>query len=252
MITLAPFYRDIDIHKESQALTENSGVVDYRDCLTMLIDTLRATNPGCDYRVCSDQDTRLDFPEHKIFRSNLSGMNLMESLVVSNTEFVQSHRGNAVLCGSDHLMANSMHSVFDDDFDIALMFNGESINNTAVLIKTTPKNHDRVQEFFQDRLQAYRDLDTGTRLWLGDQISYAHALHQWGFPRDHRDLVGRTLQQRGLNIKFIEYNVDFVWGAKKSGTGFFKHAVLVDFKGPRRKQWFVRCYRRIMNIDSEQ
>lgn len=251
MITLAPFYRDIDLRKESRALTENSGVVDYRDCLTMLIDTLRATNSHCDYRICSDRNTKFDFPEHKIFRSDLDGMNLMESLVVSNTEFVRNHMGNAVLCGSDHLLANSMRSIFDDDFDVALMFNGESINNTAVLIKSNSQNHQRVSEFFQARLEAYRSLDQDTRLWLGDQISYTRVLQQWGFPTDHRELVGRTLRRNDLNVKFIEYNVDFVWGAKKSGSGYFRNAVLVDFKGPRRKQWFVKCYRRIMNIDNE-
>lgn len=251
MITLAPFYRDIDLKRESHALAENSGIVDYRDCLAMLLDTLRATNPGCTYRVCTDQDTKLSFPESHIFRSDLRGMNLMESLVVSNTDFVSQHIGNAVLCGADHLLANSMRDIFNDDFDIALMFNGEAINNTAVLIKTNPHNHARVTKFFQDRQQAYRDLDPGSRLWLGDQISYTRALEQWGFPTDYRKLVGRTLRQDRLSIKFIEYNVDFVWGAKKSGSGYFRNAVLVDFKGPRRKQWFVKCYQRIMNIDSE-
>lgn len=251
MITLAPFYRDIDLRQESQAMAENSGIVDYRDCLAMLLDTLRATNDGCDYRICTDQYTRLPFPESNIFRSDLTNMNLMESLVVSNTEFVRNHVGNAVLCGSDHLLANSMRDIFNDDFDIALMFNGESINNTAVLIKTSTKNHDRVLEFFLDRQQAYRDLDAASRVWLGDQISYTRALQQWGFPTDHRKLVGKTHRHDKLTIKFIEYNVDFVWGAKKSGSGYFRNAVLVDFKGPRRKQWFVNCYQHIMNNDRE-
>jgi hypothetical protein len=251
MITLAPFYRDVDLGQESQKLIKNSGVVDYRACLHMLVDTLYRTNPGCDYRICTDQQTPLDFPSHKIFRSDLAQRPLLESLVVSNTEFVHQHQGRAVLCGSDHLLANSMSDIFNDDFDICLLFSGDEINNTAVLINTNLDNHHRVREFFDIRQQAFYDLPADRRLWLGDQISYRHALRHYDFPGHHSELIGHTHRRRKLNIKFIEYNVDFVWGAKKSGTGYYRNAVLVDFKGPRRKQWFVPVYRKIMGIDIE-
>lgn len=251
MITLAPFYRDVDLGQESRELVKNSGIVDYRACLHMLVDTLHRTNPGCDYRVCTDLNTPLDFAADKVFRSDLSGMSLMASLVTSNTEFVRHHQGNAVLCGSDHLLANSMRDVFNDDFDICLMLSGDEINNTAVLVKTNNDNHHRVLEFFETREQFFHELDQRHKSWLGDQVSITRALRHYDFPSDWKELVGRTHRRRKLNIKFIEYNVDFVWGAKKSGSGYYRNAVLVDFKGPRRKQWFIPVYRRIMGIDTE-
>lgn len=247
MPTLAAFYKKINLAQEGEEIQTTSALVDYAECLGMLRASLLKNSPGWNFTACTDELTQLNLPKQEIFRSGIAHMPLMESLVKSNTEYVQTHPGQSLICGVDHLIAQPLNSMFQDQFDITLLLNGDKINNTVVMINTTASNHDRVVDFFELRQRVYDQLDSNHKQWLGDQVSYEHALQQWGFDKPLREYASQTICSHGLTIKFIVYNQQWVHGVKKKSPAYTSKALFLDFKGPHRKRWFKEVYQSVMD-----
>lgn len=248
MPTLAAFYKKIDLAQEGSMVQENTTVFDYLKSLKMLRASLHKNSPGWDFVTCTDQITEIDLPEKEIFRSDLDQQVLMASLIKSNTHYVKTHPGQSLLCGVDHLVAKSLTPMFQDQFDITLLINGGKINNTVVLINTNSSNHYRVVDFFDARQKFYDELSDSQKQWLGDQVSFEYALKHWGFEESMESYVGRTISSQGLTVKFIGYNELWVHGVKKKVPAYAPRALFLDFKGPRRKQWFNEVYQSVMDI----
>lgn len=246
MITLAPFYKAVHVEQESQALAENLDAIDYRRCLHMLRDTFMITNPSGRFMVCTDQDTKLKFPDDEIFRTDTGDANLMASLIRSNTAFVENHTGQSILCGADHLIVDDLAVLFQEEFDVGLMIRADSVNNTAVLVNTRDDNHERIVDFFQRREQLYPTIKEKHRTWLGDQVTLRAALTDYGFSRLGDELVGQVIVSNGLRVKFMEYNSGYIWGVKKTAPSYCKEAVFVDFKGAERKRWLEPVHEKVM------
>lgn len=246
MPTLAAFYKKINLAQEGEEIQTTSSLVDYAECLGMLRESLVKNSPGWNFTACTDETTQLDLPVQEIFRSKVASMPLMESLVKSNTDYVQTHPGQSVLCGVDHLVAQSLAPMFQDQFDITLLLNGDKINNTVVMINTTETNHNRVVDFFNLRQSCYDELDSARKQWLGDQVSFELALQHWGFIDPLVSYSGRSVCSNGLTVKFITYNQQWVHGVKKKSPSYTTKALFLDFKGPRRKQWFNEVYQRVI------
>lgn len=244
MITLVPFYKDLDLSRESDQLKENIEVFFYKKNLEFLYNTFTIHNPTGHFLLATDLQTNLPFSENNIFRSDLAGLSLMESLTVSNTNLVNQKIGKFVLCGADQLVNKPLDIFFEDNFDIGLLTVGGKINNTIVLLNTNENNLSKVRNFFNRRLEIFYELDDKYKSWFGDQYSYSILLQEMGIEIDNKN---KFIESHGLRFKFFEYNVDYVFGSKKSGPAFNKTAVVVDFKGPSRKRWFEQAYKEICN-----
>ena len=246
MPTLAAFYKKINLAQEGNEIQATSAVFDYAKCLVMLRESLFKNSTGWNFTACTDETTEITIPPEEIFRSNIASVPLMESLVRSNTDYVQTHPGQSILCGVDHLVVRSLAPMFQGQFDITLLLNGDNINNTVVMINTTSSNHDRVVDFFNLRQHCYDTLDSNQKQWLGDQVSFELALRNWGFDDEFPLYSGRTICSNGLSIKFITYNHHWVHGVKKKSPAYSSRALFLDFKGPRRKQWFNEVYQKVI------
>lgn len=247
MPTLAAFYKKINIAQEGYEVQTNTSVFDYATCLTMLRESLHRNSPGWDFKLCTDDKTEISLPQNEFFRNDISQLSLMESLVNSNTNYVKQNVGQSVLCGADHLIVKPLDPMFQDQFDITLLVNGNNINNTVVIVNTDSKNHNRVVDFFESRQKFYNKLEDNHKQWLGDQISFEYALQHWGFDQPLHTYIGSTVCSQGLTVKFIGYNEKWVYGVKKKSPAFSRQALFVDFKGAKRKQWFGDVYNNVMD-----
>lgn len=245
MIRLCPFYRRINFGQEGKEVSMNAHLVNYRECLNLLLDTFLRSNPTNDYLVCTDQNTELALPSHNIFRHDLTNMNLMQSLVVSNTSLVKQHQGRMVLCGVDHLIINPLDIMFEDEFDIGVMYFEDRVNNTVVLVKSDEHNAKAVSNFFRIRERMFLSLPPAQKMWDGDQISIRMALDWYGFDRDPNRIIDTIQTAKKLRVKFWRYNERYVSGVIKKKPRYDKNAVMIDFKGPVRKQWFKEVYQSV-------
>ena len=240
MITLAAFYKDLKLHVESTAVNDAVKGFDYKRSLMCLKETFEKRNPQGKFLVTTDLETELPFDAANIFRSELKDKGLMESLVLSNTEIIRSTVGKIILCGSDHLINGDLNNFFTKDFDIGILFNGTSVNNTVVLANIQKSTRSKIIDFFEEREKEYYQLSEGKKDWFGDQISYDIVL------RKHRVLNDQGVIQgihKGINLtfKFMKYGEDGVYGCKKSAASYNKQSLLIDFKGTR-KRWFDIIY----------
>jgi hypothetical protein len=249
MIRLVPFYKDANIPSEGDELKEMHNMFDYKNALSLMYNTYKKHNPQGIFEVATDLHTKLDFDN--VFRSNLDDMNIMQSLTQSNTEYVYKHEGLMVLCGADHLICNNVSNFFHGpNFDIGIFMNGEQVNNTVVLVAKNYDNAKRVDEFFKQRLKIYHKLDEKIKTWYGDQQSYTVLLQEYGlldmFKRDYSSRY-KIYNANGLKVKFFQYG-RYVKGLKKGG-GLKENPtnILIDFKGPLRKQHFNRLYEDLIN-----
>lgn len=251
MITLVPFYRDLQMGQEGRQLLENAKIFDYRRALTAMINSFAVTNPNNDYIISTDDLTSLpDFDEQRIHRTNLGNYNLMQSLVMANTKFVTTHVGRFLLCGADHVFAKPVDIMFEgEDFDIGIMYFDQRVNNTAVLVDTSrTKKHGLVTDFFRLRERLYHRLPNDQKSWDGDQVTLRMALTEWGFPTLHPiHLVNRVFESNGLRVKFWWYDKRWVGGARKFKPRYDPDWRMIDFKGAQRKQWFWPVYEEVMN-----
>lgn len=243
MIILAAFYKDLKSNLESAAVNEAVQGFDYKTALMRLKETYKKRNPSEKFLVTTDQETNLPFDAKEIFRSNLENIGLIESLVKSNTDVIRSNVGKIILCGSDHLINGNLNKFFVEEFDIGILFNGTSVNNTVVLVNIRDENRSKIIDFFEQREAEYYSLPKRDKDWFGDQISYDILLRKHNLLKS--DSVEQGIHQgNGLKFKFMKYGEGEVYGCKKSAASYNKQALLIDFKG-NRKQWFDKIYKEL-------
>ena len=243
MIILAAFYKDLKSEFESSVVNDTVQGFNYKTALMCLKETYERRNPQGKFLVTTDTLTNLPFSEDKIFRSNLENIGLMEALVKSNTEIIKSMVGKIILCGSDHLINGNLNDFFLEDFDIGILLNGTSINNTVVLANIHKGNRSKIINFFEQREKEYYNLSDKERNWGGDQSSYHIMLRKHGLLTSNSVTQG-IYHGTDLKFKFMKYGEGEVCGCKKSAASYNKQALLIDFKG-NRKQWFEKIYQEL-------
>lgn len=246
MITLVPFYKEVK--KDAQQIEEMKQVFDYKNALYLLKESFEKFNSEQNkhFVLATDNDTEID-SNVKCFRSDLSNMNIMESLTVSNTNYVINNSGKMVLCGVDHLICNNIEMFYDDDFDIGLFVRWDQINNTVVLVNKTKSNKKHINNFFKKRLECFYNLDSDTKNWFGDQRSYSNLLQEENILTRYNENPNITMYDGfGLKIKLFNYG-KYVKPIKTGGGIKYNPTnILLDFKGPQRKKHFNDVYKKIM------
>ena len=247
MITLVPFYRDLSKNIESESVKEMANSYDYKKSLSYLIKSFQRYNKKDKIEVATDLHTSID--HDCVFRTDLTDMNLMESLTTSNTDYVLNHSGKIILCGSDHLISSSVNKFFDGEyFDIGIYLNGTEVNNTAVLINKHQSNEKLVNDFFKNRLDIYKNFSEDTKSWFGDQRSYTELLQTEKIIHKYLQNKNQKFYQlNGLIIKIFEYGY-LVKGCRKGGglKGDPSNVILIDFKGSERKKHIDDVFRIVM------
>lgn len=244
MITLAPFYKDINLKSEGIEVQEMSSIFDYRKNIDRLYLSLQKHSPGNAFTVCTDLKT--DLGKYNVFRSNIDNLNLMECFCISNLDFVKNTLGKLILCGSDHLVYGDINKLFDSEFDVAVAVVGNPIriNNTIVLVGE--HNRKNVIKFFERRLDVYQKLTEQERLWFGDQLSYQRILEQENIlDQSSANLPLGDYVIDNVKIKVFKYGSHYVNSVKK-GFPTFENPIILDFKGPKRKKRINEIYSEVM------
>jgi len=248
-IKLVPFFKELNVSCESDNLKEMHSIFDYKNALQKFYNTFIKFNPGvlAEFEIATDLTTQLSFPN--IFRSNLSNLNLMESLTKSNTDYVTNHTGKMILCGADHLICNNVRNFFlGEYFDIGVWMNGDHINNTVVLVNKNEYNRHKVNKFFVQRYDIFCGLDDKTKSWYGDQNSLTILLDRYRVINRYMKHKEKNVykSEDGLIFKFFTYG-NLVKGIRKGGLLKDNPTnILIDFKGPQRKLAFENIYEEVM------
>jgi hypothetical protein len=251
MISLVPFYKQLDPTVEGSEVLEMQQIFSYRDALHKMHDSLVYHNQDrINFLVATDLDTNINLP---CYRSDLSGLNIMGSLSKSNLDVVRDVPGNKILCGADHLITGDLASMFEGNdsqyFDIAVASKkGSSINNTAVLVRDN--NHYDVVDFFQKRLDIYQELKDSQKTWFGDQLSIQVLLTRYGIISEQATTIDYGYFNVGpLKILIFHYGGPWISPYK---TGKRNIGLFLDFKGARRKVYFQQAYDMVMNCDCDE
>jgi hypothetical protein len=243
MTILAAFYKTIS-DSPNPNLTQE---FDYERALSSLEKTFKKFNPKGKFILATDMVTNIKLDSGKAFRTELGSCNIMESLVLSNLDLIKQLEGKIILCGADHLITGNLNNFFKEDFDIGILWSGGKVNNTVVLANTELGNKEKIVSFFQERTDAFYELDLLEKSWLGDQISIQSVLREkYQIPKLS---PGESMlhESRGLKFKFFNYSEEFVFGVKKSSAGYSKTAIFLDFKGNSRKRWFTDIAQEVLN-----
>ena len=235
MTILAAFYKTIS-DSPNPNLTQD---FDYVSALCSLEKTFKKFNPTGKFILTTDKITNIKLESGESFRTDLDSCNIMESLVLSNLDFIKQSEGKIILCGADHLITGNLDNFFKEEFDIGILWSGGKVNNTVVLVNTELGNKEKIVSFFQERTNIFYELALLEKSWLGDQISIQSVLEKnYQLPRL---APGESLLHKscGLKFKFFNYSEEFVFGVKKSSAGYSKTAIFLDFKGNSRKRWFA-------------
>ena len=236
MTILAAFYKT-DL--EQRKINFRSLYFDYETALYSLEKTFKKFNPTGKFILTTDKITNIKLESGESFRTDLDSCNIMESLVLSNLDFIKQSEGKIILCGADHLITGNLDNFFKEEFDIGILWNGGEVNNTVVLVNTELGNKEKIVSFFQERTDEFYQLGSSEKSWFGDQISIQSVLEKKY--QSPRLLPGQSIlhESRGLKFKFFNYSEEFVFGVKKSSAGYSKTAIFLDFKGNSRKRWFA-------------
>lgn len=246
MITLAAFYKDLKKDLESLVVNQSTNNFDYKKALYCLEETFIKRNSKGNFLICTDKDTNLKFDERKVFRSDLNNAGLMESLIKSNTNLVKLLMGKIILCGSDHLINGDLSKFFTKDFDIGILYRGDLVNNTVVLVNIQDYNRLPIINFFEQREQAYYQLPQDQKNWFGDQISLQVIINNHNLFHDNfaKKAPEGIFQGKDLKFKIMQYGKNEVAGCSKKSPKYNKESIFIDFKG-RRKQFFDQIYQKL-------
>ena len=236
MIILAAFYKT-DL--EQRKINFRSLYFDYEAALHSLEKTFKKFNPIGKFILATDMATNVKLESGESFRTNLESCNIMESLVLSNLDLVKQLEGKIILCGADHLISGNLDNFFKEEFDIGILWNGGEVNNTVVLVNTEFGNKEKIVSFFQERTDEFYQLGQSEKSWFGDQISIQLVLEKKYQSPKLLPKQSILHESCGLKFKFFNYSEEFVFGVKKSSAGYSKTAILLDFKGNKRQQWFT-------------
>jgi len=243
MTILAAFYKTIS-DCANHHLTQD---FDYVSALYSLEKTFKKFNPNGKFVLATDMFTNVKLKSCEIFRTDLNSCNIMESLVLSNLDLIKQLEGKIILCGVDHLVTGNLDKFFEEDFDIGILWNGGMVNNTVVLVNTDLGNKKKIISFFQERANAFYELASSEKSWLGDQISIQLVLEKkYQIPK--LPPGQSTLHKScGLKFKFFNYSEELIFGVKKSSVGYNKNALFLDFKGNSRKRWFLNISKELLH-----
>lgn len=239
MINFAPFYKEISLKEvNNKKLKKRVGKVDYKKNLKLLHDSFKFYNPHNNFIVQTDNITELPYPCH---RSDLSHMNIMESLIVGNLNYVKDILGKSILVGADNIVLNPVDSFFDDDFDIGLFCISQrnqdekfNLSNGVVLVNSNLQNHERIVDFFNERYLIYKNFDSQYKSWWGDMLSLNLLVSK-------KDIINQFYQSNkttkfydfdGLTIKIFEVNKDYYkWVDRDGHYNKSNEDILLDFPG---------------------
>lgn len=239
MINFAPFYKDIHASEVThKKLKKRVGKVDYRKNLHLLHESFKMFNPSDNFIVQTDSITDLEYTCH---RSNLSQLNLMESLIVANLNYVKDNIGKSILTGVDNIVLGSVHQFFNDEFDIGLYCLGQpntdekfNLSNGVVLVNSNTVNHDKIVHFFSERYSIYKKFDEKYRTWWGDMLSLNHLVSR-------KNIVSKFYESNktkkhydfdGLKIKIFEVNKDhYKWVDSNGDYNKSNDDIILDFPG---------------------
>ena len=246
MITLAAFYKDCKTDLEISLVPESTKGFNYKKALNCLKETFIKRNPQEKFLITTDKETDLKFNESEIFRSDIGTAGLMESLVRSNTHVAKSLMGKIILCGSDHLVNGDLSKFFTKDFDIGVLYRGNKINNTVVLINIQDYNRSSIINFFEQREQVYYQLPQDQKNWFGDQLSLQLIMNNHNLFHDNIPMKVSEGIYQGKNLKFkiMQYGKNEVTGCSKKSSKYNKGSIFIDFKGTR-KQFFDQIYQEL-------
>lgn len=190
--------------------------VDYLKCLDLCYKSFVHTNPHNKFIVQTDETTNLNY---ECYRSNISDLNLMESIVASNLNFVRDHIGKSVLVGADHLVVNKIDAFFNEDFDLGFYcqqnYNKEAatnLSNSVVLINSNKTNHKKIVDFFNRRYEIYKNYPPEYKTWWGDQLSLFTLVNEKNIVEEfyNSNQTKRFYDFDGLKIKIFKYDHEYL------------------------------------------
>lgn len=240
------FYVDLDFSNvpDEIKLREN---LNWRHYLKCQEETLKMTNPESKFIVITDQHTELDH-EH-IFRFDVPPpQSLMKSIIVGQYQAIKSKYFDrpSILMGADQLFCGPLSLLFLEDFDISILtLNADKlkiiyVNNSVICVN--PKKSEKVESFFEKRIECFNQTEGSDKEWGIDQRSYEILLSE-------SDLTNRFTKY-DLDFIFHRYNegpVHNACGKKEVNPKFNikKDVCILDFKGLKRKKFFDFFYRGI-------
>ena len=178
-VTVCPFYRD------QSEYGANQSNWDYEKIIFRFKRNVEAyENANFVLNTCTK--TKLNsIKDLRTFRFSSDNLSLMHAIVASEAELIAQSRGqNIILCGSDELFVRNPSSIFDEDFDLLIPFDGISrIMNGMICVRC----NERTEEFFKQRLVQFVKLQDDLQSWGGDMQSYMKAFA-------HYSLTMRLLQ----------------------------------------------------------
>lgn len=256
MITLAPYYRNIEGIKLNKKLKQRQGF-DYKKCLDMMKLTFYKNNPNdYDFIVQTDELTQIN---HNVHRTVSSHLNLMESIMIGNMKYVHDSLGKHVLVGADHLICKDIGYFFDDRFDLGFFALPEfdsnfelNINNTVVLINKTDNNCQSIDTFFTDRYNKFKDLQASNKAWYGDQKSISLLLEDEKIITNYYESKKKKtlFRYKDLIVKIFPYGELYLKNVQNLKNFVIEDSdILIDFAGNNKvKQYFEVVFNKIMGI----
>lgn len=251
---VAPFYKKL--HKSSNhEVHERIGVMDWQQCMTMMKKSFYTFNPP-EYKFIMQTDLHTEIQGIEAHRTDHKDLNLMSSIVRSNTDFVLSHCDKMVLVGADHLFTGDVSAFFKEDFDIAFFIGATRtrVNNTAVLVNANESNKGSIDEFFIQRENLFiNEVTENVKEWGGDQSSITGLLEKKGIVSEYIRSRKRDFIFDGLRIKLYDYGVHYIRPSNRDGSFKFSESmVMLDFKTIERKKVFQNVYWNLMRTTNSK
>lgn len=245
---VAPFYKKL-VSSNNLEIDERIKNVDWLANISMMRSSFYKTNPS-DYKFIMQTDMHTEIDDIDAHRTDHKDLNLMASIVRSNTDFVLSHCDKMVLVGADHLFTGDVARFFEEDFDLGFFINvrRDSINNTVVLVNKNEKNKHLIDDFFVRRERVYyKELKRNIKEWGGDQESLAVLLQKNEIISEYVNTKKRDFTFNGLKIKLYEYNEHFLRVVSNTNYNvFYENILILDFKSVKRKSFIKKTYENLM------
>jgi len=248
MITLVPFYKKIH-NVPNKKLKHRLSFFDYEDCLKKMKETF-FYHHGQENKFIVQTDYETTLKKFDTFRSNLTDLSLIESISLSNKNFIEVNQGNLVLVGADHIVCGNLNTVYEHDFDIATFIarnDFDPMHRTNIInflfIRCDNNNHAKINKFMQHRHQIFQSLAVDERTWWGDQKSLSLLLEEKKIISNYFNDSISTQMFDGLKIKLFKYGEEYIRFPHDNLT-ILPNTVMIDFAGGHSvKQHFDHFYK---------
>jgi hypothetical protein len=254
MNTIVPFFRNVPDKFKENEIQSREKFFDYKKAIEYMHKTFTKFNSTPHkFIIQSDYSTYLD--NKLAYRTHLDELNLMESFVVANIDFLQNNSGNIALLAADQLFCGNVDQIFSQDFDLATITYGNDYppsgkfqphHRTNIVnlffVKMNDANRSLIIKFFLDRFSIYKSLPSDERLWWGDQSSVSRLLERELVLTEHfasrREKV--SFNFGGIKLLLLPYGGDHVaaiggrrnnWSEVPSQLKLKSSQVLIDFAG---------------------